>query len=133
MQVKNGKVRAHLSWRSREHRVCKGWRKLPTVTRWKGGVGSGREGLEWQAEARPSGPQSVSILYPHPPYKWLLENYISLQTSSSDFIWRSLQQGTCKSDHKQILEGDLKKGLSWESHITSLQNGRLGGTQNFGR
>ena len=56
--MKNGKVRAHLSWRSREHRVCKGWRKLPTVTRWKGGVGSGREGLEWQAEARPSGPQS---------------------------------------------------------------------------
>ena len=69
----------------------------------------------------------VSILCPHPPYKRPLENYTSLQTSSSDLVWRSLQQETCKSDHNRILEGGLKKGLSWESHTTSLQNGRQAG------
>ena len=58
VQVKNGKVRAHLSWRGREHHVCKGWRKLPTAAWWEGGAGTGRDGLEWQAEAGPSGPRS---------------------------------------------------------------------------
>ena len=54
-------------------------------------MGSQRVGHDWVTELNWTEPWlliHVSILYPHPPYKWLLENYISLQTSSSDFVWR---------------------------------------------